>query len=471
MKKPQSGIIPEDRLGIATDLYQLTMANGYLAMGKEKEIATFDLFVRNLPKNRSYLVVAGLEQALHYLTNVRFTEEDVELLKQKPDFKNTDEKFWDYLRNFKFTGDVWAMPEGTIAFGNEPLMTVTAPIIEAQIAETYLLTCYNHQTKIASKTARCVEAAKGRAVLEFGMRRTDIGASARAARAAYVGGAIGSSNVVAEALFGVPSFGTHAHSWVMSFDSEEEAFAAYFKVYGEHTVALVDTYDTLEGVLTAAKLPGEIKGIRLDSGDLVALSKEARKILDENRSKNCKIFASNDLDEYKIEDLLSKGGQVDIFGVGTMMTLSADEPALGGVYKLAELVRDGVAIPKLKLSKEKCTYPGKKQVYRKYNDLGEFEYDIIALRGELDKQKKLYEKYDDAGRLEALLVPMIEKGKLVYGLPELWEIRDRTICNIKDLPDKYRRTKADHSYRVDISPKLDALTKKTAAKYGGVKKC
>lgn len=474
MRQPQSGLIPENRLAIATDLYQLTMANGYFAMDKQDEIATFDLFVRKLPQNRSYLMVAGLEQALHYLTNVRFTPEDIEFLKKKPVFKNADEKFWDYLTNFKFTGDVWAMPEGSIAFGNEPLMTVTAPIIEAQLAETYLLTCYNHQTKIASKAARCVESAQGRTVIEFGMRRTDIGAATRGARAAYIGGAVGTSNVIAEALFGIPSYGTHAHSWVMSFDSELEAFAAYFKVYGEETVALIDTYDTIQGARNAAKLPGPIKGVRLDSGNMTALSKEVRRILDESEksghkfsvqdSRNikgtpiskrsgCKIFASSDLNEYSIEEMLSNGAEIDMFGVGTELILSKDAPAIGGVYKLAQIKKGEKIIPKLKLSKDKCTYPGDKQVYRAYNESGEFDHDVLGLRGEFD------------GQLEALLVPMIEKGKLVYELPILEKMREYGIDNRKKLPLKFRQTKADQSYELKISPNLEMLTKETAARY------
>jgi nicotinate phosphoribosyltransferase len=459
--KPQSGLIPENRLGIATDLYQLTMANGYSALNKQDEIATFDLFVRKLPQNRSYLMVAGLEQALHYLTNVKFTEEDINFLKNKPTFKNAKEKFWDYLADFKFTGDVWAMPEGTIAFGNEPLMTVEAPIIEAQIAETYLLTCYNHQTKIASKAARCVEAAKGRPTIEFGMRRTDVGASVRGTRAAYIGGAVGTSNVMAEALFGIPSFGTFAHSWVQSHDSEMEAYAAYFQVYGEDTLVLIDTYDTVQGARLAAKLPGKIKGMRLDSGDIAPLSKDVREVLRGAAGKeDGNIFVTNDMNEYKIEDLLKNGAEIDILGIGTEEILSTDAPALGGIYKLAELYRNGVAMPKLKLSKNKCTYPGKKQVYRAHELIsGKFDFDTLALKGE----------FDGSDNLEALLIPMIEKGKLVYEVPKLADVRAYGIKNREKLPAQYRKNVADQSYKVLISPDLDALTKETAAKYGGAR--
>jgi nicotinate phosphoribosyltransferase len=469
MKEPSSGLVPELRLGIATDLYQLTMANGYCALGKEDERATFDLFVRKLPSSRSYLVVAGLEQALHYLLNVRFTEEDINFLKRKSVFRKAGKAFWDRLRNFKFTGDAWAMPEGTIAFGGEPLLTIEAPLLEAQLTETYLLTCYNHQTKIASKAARCVEAAKGRPIIEFGMRRTDIGAALRAARAAYVGGAAGSSNVMAEALFGIPSYGTHAHSWVMSFDTEEEAFKAYFQVYGKETVALVDTYDTARGAERAARLPGPIKGIRLDSGDLLSLSNEARAILDAAGKKEGKIFATNDLNEYRITELLAGGAEIDVFGVGTELALSADAPSLGGVYKLAELVRNGKRCPKLKLSKDKATSPGRKQVYRAY-EAGMMDCDMVALRGECDDRATPPSSINSRQAFIPLLVPVIRKGKLVYSLPSLSDIRERAIKGREALPERFRRNEADPSYYISMSPGLHKLTEETIKGMGGGRK-
>jgi len=455
MRQPMSGLLPETRLGIATDLYQLTMANGYSAIGKENEIATFDLFVRRLPRNRSYLMVAGLEQALHYLANVSFTDGDIDFLRKKPQFLNASEKFWDYLREFRFRGEVWAMPEGTIAYANEPFMTVEAPIIDAQIAETYLLTCYNHQTKIASKAARCVEAARNRPIIEFGMRRTDIGAALRAARAAFVGGAMGTSNVIAEALFGIPSFGTHAHSWVMSFDTEEEAFKAYFQVYGDDTLALIDTYDTIQGAECAARLPGKITGVRLDSGDLTALSKDVRSILDAAGKRDGQIFATSDLNEYKIEEMLSDGAQVDIFGVGTELVLSSDAPTLGGIYKLSELTRDGISTPKLKLSKDKSTFPGKKQVYR-MSDSDIMEHDVLGLRGELDEE------------MEPLLIQMMKDGNLVREVPQLNDIREYGIQSRSKLPARYRTNTADQSFPVQISKELETLTRETAARVGGV---
>ncbi|MFX1538547.1 MAG: nicotinate phosphoribosyltransferase [Promethearchaeota archaeon] len=456
MRKPKPDLIPPTRLGMITDLYQLTMANGYSALDKEDEIATFDLFVRELPKNRSYLMVCGLESVLYYLTTVRFAEEDIELLRNKPVFKNAKEKFWEYLADFRFTGEVWAMPEGTIAFGNEPLMIVIAPIIEAQVVETYLLSCYNHQTKIASKAARCVEAAKGTAVVEFGTRRTDVGAAIRGAKAAYIGGCVGTSNVMTEVLFGIPSFGTQAHSWIMSFESEEEAFDAYFQVYGSETLALIDTYDTIQGAKNAAMLPGSIKGVRLDSGDMTKLSVSVREILDAAGKKEGMIFASSDLNEYKIEAMLNKGAKIDAWGVGTELILSRDAPTLGGVYKLALLEKNGKIIPKLKLSEDKMTYPDFKQVYRSINNKEELQEDILGVRGEFD------------GEMKGLLVPVIKKGKLVYDLPEPSDVRSYGIKNRESLPSKFRQIKADQSYEVKISPELEELTKDLISKFNHI---
>lgn len=455
MRKPESGLVPDGRLGIATDLYQLTMANGYHAMEKTDEVAVFDMFVRRLPKNRSYMMVAGLEQAIHYLTNVIFTEDDIELLRNKPTFVSAKASFWDYLADFRFTGDVWAMPEGTIAFGNEPLMTVEAPIIEAQIAETYLLMCYNHQTKIATKAARCVEAANGRSIIEFGMRRTDVGAALRAARAAYIGGAVGTSNVLAEAIFGIPSYGTHAHSWIMSFDTEDEAFKAYFQVYGEETLALIDTYDTVQGAEAAARLPGQIKGVRLDSGDIAALSKDVRAILNAGGKKDGRIFATNDLNEYKIAEMLDAGAEIDIFGVGTELVLSADSPSIGGVYKLAEIEKDGQTIPKLKLSKDKSTFPGRKQVYRLL-DGGTPVRDVLGMRGEFD------------GELQPLLVQIIDGGKLVAETPRLADVQTYAACNRMALPEGLKHLTGKEVYEVSISDGLDALTCETISRIRGV---
>ena len=437
----EPGLIPPEKVVLATDLYQLTMSRGYKELKKENEMATFDLFVRKLPENRSYLVIAGLEQAVWYLTEgLRFDDESVEFLKEKKMFRDAEEEFWDYLEDLRFSGDVWAIPEGEIAFANEPLLRVTAPIIEAQLVETYLLSIYNHQTKIASKAARCFTVADGRPIVEFGSRRTDPGAAVRAARAAYIGGAIGTSNVLAEYLFDVPSFGTHAHSWVMSFATEEEAFHAYFEVFGENTIALIDTYDTVEGAKKASSLPGKIKGVRIDSGDLVELSREVREILDRAGKKDGIIFASSDLNEYKIYEMLRKGARIDAFGVGTELTLSSDAPVLGGVYKLSQLDNE----PKLKSSKNKATLPGIKQVYRFYED-GKMIYDIISLEDE---------KFDG----KPLLERVVKNGKPLE-LPNIHEIREKTLGNLEKLPEMLKDIHQTHIYPLKISPELLKLEK------------
>lgn len=453
MTKPKSGLIPESKVMLATDMYQLTMSRGYRELEKQDEIATFDLFVRKLPKNRSYLVVAGLEQALWYLTEgFNFDDESIDFLKKKKQFRNAKPEFWSYLKDLKFTGDVWAMPEGELAFPNEPMLRLTAPIIEAQVAETYLLSTYNHQTKIASKAARCVEAAQGRAVVEFGTRRTDPGAAIRAARAAYIGGAIGSSNVLADYMFDVPSFGTHAHSWVMSFPNEEEAFEAYFKVYGNETVALIDTYNTIEGAKKAARLPREIKGVRLDSGDMGELSKEVREILNAAGKESGIIFASSDLNEYKINDLIRKGAKIDAFGVGTELILSKDAPALGGVYKLAQL--DDKLKLKLSEDREKATLPGTKQVYR-IEEGGFINHDVIALDNDVMRGRQLLQKY-------------VSSGRLVKELPDIHKTRDYAAKNLSKLPLSLRKIDAREKYKVKISVNLEGYMKFLSKIYGEI---
>src|SRR5712692_9713257 len=328
-------------LGLTTDLYELTMAAAYFENGLRNR-AIFELFIRKLPRHRSYLIVAGLEQALDYLSTLRFTADQIDYLREHPSFKNVSREFFDYLGEFRFTGDVWAMPEGTAAFAMEPLLRVSAPIIEAQVVETFLLSTVNFQTMIASKAARVVTAARGRSVVEFGTRRAHgTEAGLFAARAAYIGGCIGTSNVEAGHLFGIPTFGTLAHSFVMSFKEEDEAFRAFLKVFPETATILVDTYDTIAAMKRlASDFAPSIPAVRLDSGDLCELSKEVRGILDHAGMTNTKIFASGDLNEYKIADLISRGAQIDSFGVGTELATSHDAPSLGGVYKLAGLEAD-----------------------------------------------------------------------------------------------------------------------------------
>ncbi len=352
-------------LGIATDLYQLTMAAGYLANGRQDDVASFELFVRKFPANRSFLVLAGIQQALEYLQNLRFSAEEISYLKSLPVFAHVSEDFFVYLKNFRFSGEVWAMQEGTIFFPNEPVLRITAPLIEAQIVETFLLSTINFQTMIASKAARIVEAANGRSVVEFGTRRAHgMDAGLHAARAAYIAGCVGTSNVEAGMVFGIPVFGTAAHSWVISFADEFDSFKSFHKVFPEHTTLLIDTYDTINGAKLATKIGTSLKGIRIDSGDLLQNAKQVRKILDDAGLHQAKIMVSGDLDEIKIAELLAQDAPIDSFGVGTDLSTSRDAPALSGVYKLVELNGQ----PKQKLSEGKATIPYRKQVWRKYEN-------------------------------------------------------------------------------------------------------
>jgi len=396
--------------GLTTDLYELTMAAAYFENGL-RERAIFDLFIRKLPKHRSYLIAAGLEQALEYLSSVSFNSEQIDYLREHPSFKKVSREFFDYLAEFKFTGDVWAMPEGIAAFAMEPLLRVEAPIIEAQIVETFLLSTINFQTMIASKAARVVTATGGRSVVEFGTRRAHgTEAGLFAARAAYIGGCIGTSNVEAGHLFGIPTFGTLAHSFVMSFDDEDDAFRAFLKVFPDTATVLVDTYDTIAAVKRLSRDFGAtIPAIRLDSGDLCELSKQVRRILDDAGMNNTKIFASGDLNEYRIADLISRGAQIDSFGVGTELATSYDEPALSGVYKLAGIEENGRISMKIKLSHDKATYPGAKQVWRFEDKSGTYAHDLIALA---DEEPSAHSADSIAGA-RPLLEPVMEAGRCV----------------------------------------------------------
>jgi nicotinate phosphoribosyltransferase len=375
--------------GLSTDLYQIAMAAAFFDNGLGKERATFEMFVRKLPKTRSYLIAAGLEQVLDYLHSLQFTAEQIDFIRHHPSFKNVSREFFDYLSCFKFTGDVWAMPEGRALFANEPLLRVSAPIIEAQFVETFILATINFQTMIASKAARMVTAAQGRNIIEFGTRRAHGSeAGLLAARAAYISGCVGTSNVEAGFLFGVPVFGTLAHSFIMSFDDEEDAFHAFLKVFPETATILVDTYDTLEAVERLAGYKEKFSAIRLDSGDMLSLSIQARHILDRAGKGEVRIFASGDLNEYLIADLLAKGAKIDAFGVGTQLATSFDRPALGGVYKLVGLSDNGIEKMKMKLSPEKATYPGAKQVWRQTTENGIYTGDVIALESEQEFEKQ-----------------------------------------------------------------------------------
>lgn len=446
--RPKPLFLSDENMSLAVDLYELTMAAAYFENGVNYR-STFDLFVRKLPKNRGYLIAAGLEQAIHYLLNVRFTDEQIDFLRKHPAFKTVSDDFFDYLREFRFTGDVRAIPEGELVFPEEPILSVTAPIIEAQIAETYLLSVINYQTMIATKASRVVLAARGRGVVDFGSRRAHgPQAGVLAARASYIGGCVATSNVLAGYELGIPIVGTVAHSWNMTFDDEFEAFKSYWKVFPHNTVLLIDTYDTLEGAKKAARIGPDLKGVRIDSGDLLGMSFKVREILDSLGMKHVKIVASGDLNEYKIDELLKNGAPIDMFGVGTEMVTSRDEPTLSAVYKLVEQEREGRVIPKMKLSDEKVTYPGKKQVYRRKGADGMYREDVICC---------IDERLDG----EPLLVEVIRGGELVYRIPPIDQVRERAMESLKMLPDEYKRLIDPAEYPVRKSERLEALRRRT----------
>ncbi len=455
----------ERAFGLTTDLYELTMAAAYFDNGLHHR-AIFELFVRKLPERRSYLIVAGLDQALDYLSTLRFTSDQIDYLRDHPSFKKVSREFFDYLAEFRFTGDMWAMPEGTAAFGMEPLLRITGPIIEAQVVETFLLSTINFQTMIASKAARVVTAARGRGVIEFGTRRAHgTEAGLFAARAAYLGGCIGTSNVEAGHLFGIPTFGTLAHSFVMSFEDEDESFRAFLKVFPETATVLVDTYDTIAAVKRLARDFGPaIPAVRLDSGDLCELSKQVREILDEAGMNQTKLFASGDLNEYKIADLISRGAKIDSFGVGTELATSYDAPALSGVYKLAGLEENGHVSMRIKLSHDKATYPGPKQVWRLTDESGSYNQDIITLDDEPNNQ---------TGSWHPLLKKVMKEGRVVEGFKRsdqahhlspqntrearfarLNDARDRAQDQLRHLPDELLALDSEARYPVEFSERL-----------------
>jgi nicotinate phosphoribosyltransferase len=434
---------------LLTDLYELTMCASYFD-NKIDTLATFDLFIRHFPRNRSYFIACGLKDILTYLENLKFSEEQIRFLKSKGIFKND---FLNYLRRLRFTGDVWAIPEGTVFFPNEPVLRITAPIIEAQLVETYLLNSINLQTTIATKASRVVLAAKDKPVVDFSLRRTQgEDAGMKVARASYIAGCIGTSNVLAGMEYNIPVYGTMAHSFVMAFHKEEESFLAYTKTFPNNSILLVDTYNTMKGVKKAIHVAKELekrgyrlKAVRLDSGNLVLLSRNVRKVLDESGLKYVKIFASGNLDEYKIENLLKKGALIDAFGVGTAMGVSKDAPYCDVIYKLSGLGDKKKILPTMKLSKGKVTYPGKKQIYRIIDKKGKYVKDILGLEGEKIKGKRL-------------LIKVMQKGKIIYNIPEIESIRKRTLENLSRLPEKYKCLRNAERFNVEISPQLERLT-------------
>ena len=461
-------------LTMMTDLYQLTMMYGYYKHGMRDRLATFDMFYRSKDETTHYAIMAGLEQLIDYIQNLRFEEENLEYLRS---LKIFDEDFLGELRDFKFHGDIYAVPEGTIVFSNEPLIRVTAPIFEAQLVETALLNIINHQTLIATKASRVVQAAEGGTVMEFGLRRAQgPDAGIYGARAAIIGGCKSTSNVLTGQMYNIPIAGTHAHSWVMSFPDEITAFRKYAEMFPTSCLLLVDTFDTLRsGVPNAIKVFDELrakgfepKGIRLDSGDLAYLSREARKMLDAAGYPDAIICASGDLDENLIRDLKLQGAAIDTWGVGTKLITSEDCPSLGGVYKMsAEYEEDGRIIPKIKISENpiKITNPGLKKLYRIYdNKTGMATADLIALDHESYDTSKPLTIYDPINTwksmtltdysMKELQVPIFKGGELVYKTPSLKEIQQHCKEDLDTFWDQYKRLLNPHRYKVDLSDSL-----------------
>jgi len=456
-------ILPRE-LAISTDLYELTMAAAYFDSGLSQQRATFELFVRRLPARRSFLLFAGLEQVLEYLSTIRFTPAQIDYLRKHQSFHNVSSGFFDYMAEFKFTGDVWSLEEGVPAFAMEPLIRVTAPIIEAQIVETFLLSTVNFQTMIASKAARIVRAAAGRSVIEFGTRRAHGSeAGLLAARAAYIGGCHGTSNVEAGYQFGIPTFGTLAHSFVMSFDREDDAFEKFLAVFPDTATVLVDTYDTIEAVKRLTQQTKKVPAVRLDSGDLSELSKQVRAILDAAGMTATRIFVSSDLNEYRIRDLLESGACIDSFGVGTELATSYDAPALPGVYKLVAIQHGNQTRGRIKLSQDKASYPGAKQVWRISDKNGRFLRDVVAL------------DFEDAPTLESqqeasatpLLTQVMRGGVEIAAADEapsadarakrvarLERARTRAAQRVNQLPAELRELDFDATFQVSFSAEL-----------------
>lgn len=464
-----------ENLTMLCDFYELTMANGYFLTGKKDTISYFDVFFRSIPDKGGFAIVAGLEDVIRYIQNLRFTEADIEYLRSKQLFS---EDFLDYLRHFRFSGDIWAIPEGTPVFPNEPILTVRAPAIEAQFIETYVLLALNHQSLIATKANRIVRAAEGRTVLEFGSRRAQ-GASAaiNGARACYIGGVNGTACTISDERFGVPAGGTMAHSWVQMFDSQYEAFRKYCEIYPTNATLLVDTYNTLRsGIPDAIRAFNEVLkpkgitkcGIRIDSGDMAYLTRKAREMLDEAGWTECKISVSNSLDEHIIKDILAQGAQIDMFGVGERMITAKSEPVFGGVYKVCAVEDgEGNVIPKIKVSENvgKITNPHYKKVWRFYGrDTGKAIADYLSVWDETVDDSGDFEIFDPDAvwkrkvvydfEAKELQVPIFRNGELVYKLPSLKEIRAYCVRQVDTLWDEVKRFDNPHEYYVDLSQKL-----------------
>ena len=474
-------MIDSYNLTLLTDFYELTMANGYFRSPNRDNEAVFDMFFRNVPDRGGFAIMAGVEELVEYMKNLRFTDEDLAYLRGR----NFTEDFLEYLKNFEFKCDVWAIPEGTPIFPHEPIVTVKGPLIQAQFVETFLLLAINHQSLIATKANRIVRAAQGRPIMEFGTRRAQ-GASAAilGARASYIGGCVGTACTIADRDYGVVALGTMAHSWVQSFDSEYEAFYKYTEMYPDNATLLIDTYNVLKsGLPNAIRVFKELKpakmGIRIDSGDITYLTRRCREVLDENGLQDCKIVISNSLDEYIIRDVLLEGAQIDSFGVGERLITSKSEPVFGGVYKLAAIERDGELVPKMKISEnvEKITNPGFKKVYRIYDkETDKALADVITLRDETIPEQESYEIFDPNAiwkkkkltnyYVRDLQVQLFDRGKCVYESPSLAEIKAYCKEQIGTLWSETKRFENPQTYYVDLSQRLWDLKHELLHKYG-----
>ncbi len=476
----------EMNLTMLTDFYEFTMMNGFLAENRADTVAYFDLFFRSIPDNGGFAVMAGVEQMVEYIKDISFTEEDIEYLRGKEIFSG---EFLEYLRGFRFECDVWAIPEGTPIFPGEPIVVVRGPVIQAQFLETMLLLTVNHQSLIATKANRIVRASKGRSIMEFGSRRAQGYTAAKlGARAAYIGGVDGTACTISDELYGVPALGTMAHSWVQLFDSEYEAFSAYAKTYPTSCTLLVDTYNVLKsGIPNAIKVFDEVlkplgarpAGVRIDSGDITYLSKKCRAMLDSAGYEDCKIVASNSLDEYIIEDMLQQGAKIDMFGVGERLITSKSSPVFGGVYKLVAVENpDGDIIPKIKISENvtKITTPGFKQVYRLYSKKDSSAIaDVITIHGEKIDMDKPYEIFDPEHTWKKkkvtdfyareLLKPVFVRGRCVYESPDLKALREYCKMETDGLWEEIKRFENPHTYYVDLSKELWSIKNKMLEEY------
>lgn len=464
----------EQNYTMLADFYEFTMANGYFVNGAAEKICYFDLYFRNVPDNGGFAVMAGTQQVVEYLSSLHFDDDDIEYLRSKNLF---DESFLEYLKNFKFACDVWAIPEGTPVFPGEPLVIVRGPAIQAQLVETMLLLLVNHQTLIATKASRIVRAAQGRAVMEFGSRRAHGANSAiLGARAAYIAGCVGTACTISDEMFGIPALGTMAHSWVQMFATEYDAFKAYAKAYPDSCTLLIDTYNVLKsGLPNAIRVFKEVllplgkrpKGVRIDSGDITYLTGKIRKELDAAGFPDCGIVVSNSLDEYIISDTLAQGARIDSFGVGERLITAKSSPVFGGVYKLVGVEEDGKIIPKIKISENpaKITIPDFKQIYRLYdNETGKAIADVMTLHGEEIDDSQPYEIFDPVHTWKRkkvknftarkLLEQIFKNGECVADLPKLSEVREYCAQQIDTIWDEVKRFENPHAYYVDLSPKL-----------------